>query len=192
MLRLFLGCGILLITATLSASQAKPVRVLMQTDIGDIELEIDIVHAPLTSANFLKYVDLGFYKGAEFYRTVTPHNQPQNNVKIEVIQGGNPQRESEDLPAIPLERTSKTGLKHVDGALSMARDTPDSATSEFFICVGDQPELDYGGKRNPDGQGFAVFGRVVKGMEVVRKIQQSPAEGQKLTPPIKIRNAKRI
>jgi peptidyl-prolyl cis-trans isomerase A (cyclophilin A) len=192
MLRLFLGCGILLITATLSASQAKPVRVLMQTDIGDIELEIDTVHAPLTSANFLKYVDLGFYNGAEFYRTVTPHNQPQNNVKIEVIQGGNPQRESEDLPAIPLERTSKTGLKHVDGALSMARDTPDSATSEFFICVGDQPELDYGGKRNPDGQGFAVFGRVVKGMEVVRKIQQSPAEGQKLTPPIKIRNAKRI
>jgi peptidyl-prolyl cis-trans isomerase A (cyclophilin A) len=170
----------------------KPVHVLLHTELGDIEMEVNTDRAPVTSENFLRYVDRGFYDGAAFYRTVTPGNQPQNNVKIEVIQGGNPPRESEDLPPILLERTSKTGLKHVDGAISMARDQPDSATSEFFICIGDQPELDFGGKRNPDGQGFAAFGHVVKGMEVVRKIQASPANGQSLTPPIKILSAKRL
>ena len=75
---------------------------------------------------------------------------------------------------------------HKDGTISMARDGPDSAMSDFFICVGDQPELDFGGKRNPDGQGFAAFGRVVKGMDVVKKIQASKADGQTLTPPVKI------
>jgi peptidyl-prolyl cis-trans isomerase A (cyclophilin A) len=174
------------------SNAAKPVHVLLHTELGDIEVEVDTARAPATAANFLSYVDRGFYDGAAFYRTVTMQNQPQNKVKIEVIQGGNPPREREDLSPIPLERTSKTGLKHVDGAISMARDQPDSATSEFFICIGDQPDLDYGGKRNPDGQGFAAFGRVVKGMEVVRKIQASPADGQSLTPPIKILSAKRV
>lgn len=170
----------------------KPVHVLLHTELGDIEVEVDTARAPVTAENFLRYVDRGFYDGAAFYRTVTMQNQPQNKVKIEVIQGGNPPREKEDKPPIALERTSQTGLKHVDGAISMARDQPDSATSEFFICIGDQPELDFGGKRNPDGQGFAAFGRVLKGMEVVRKIQASPADGQSLTPPIKILSAKRV
>ena len=182
----------LLWASLLFSSDAKPVHVLLHTEAGDIEVEVDTVHAPATAANFLRYVDKGFYDGAAFYRTVTMQNQPQNKVKIEVIQGGNQPRETEDLPPISLERTNKTGLKHVDGAISMARDKPDSATSEFFFCVGDQPELDFGGKRNPDGQGFAAFGRVVKGMEVVRKIQQSPADGQSLNPPIKILSAKRV
>jgi peptidyl-prolyl cis-trans isomerase A (cyclophilin A) len=182
----------LLAVSTVFAEDAKPVRVLMHTSLGDMELLIDSVHAPLTSANFLRYVDAGFYDGAEFYRTVTLQNQPQNKVKIEVIQGGNPAREAEDFPPTPLERTSQTGLKHLDGTLSMARDKPDSATSEFFICIGDQAELDYGGKRNPDGQGFAAFGKVVKGMDVVKRIQQSPADGQTLTPAIRIISAKRI
>jgi peptidyl-prolyl cis-trans isomerase A (cyclophilin A) len=173
-------------------ANSKPVQVAMHTELGDIEIEVDTARAPVTAENFLRYVDRGFYDGAAFYRTVTMQNQPQNKVKIEVVQGGSPRRESEDLPPIPLERTSKTGLKHVDGAISMARDQPDSATSEFFICIGDQPELDFGGKRNPDGQGFAAFGHVVKGMEVVRKIQASPANGQSLTPPIKIMSAKRL
>jgi peptidyl-prolyl cis-trans isomerase A (cyclophilin A) len=73
----------------------------------------------------------------------------------------------------------------------MARDTPDSARSSFFICIGDQPELDFGGGRNPDGQGFAVFGRVTRGMDVVRKIQGSASQGQRLAPPIRIRSARR-
>ena len=101
-------------------------------------------------------------------------------------------REKEYFPAIPLERTSVTGLSHVDGALSMARDGPDTARDEFFICIGPQPSLDFGGARNPDGQGFAVFGRVTSGMDIVRRIQMSPAEGQRLTPPVKILRAKRM
>ena len=110
-----------------------------------------------------------------------------NDVKIEVIQASaNPAKSRAGFPPIKLERTRDTGLKHLDGTLSMARNGPDTATSDFFICIGDQPELDFGGKRNPDGQGFAAFGRVVKGMDVVRKIQRSPAEGQTLKPPVKI------
>ena len=184
--------GFVLLCPLLFSADAKPVHVLLHTEMGDIEVEVDSVHAPVTANNFLRYVDKGFYDGGSFYRTVTMQNQPQNKVKIEVIQGGNQPRENEDFPAIPLERTNQTSLKHVDGAISMARGAPDSATSEFFICVGDQPELDFGGQRNPDGQGFAAFGKVVKGMDVVRNIQQSPAEGQALKPEVKIVSAKRI
>jgi peptidyl-prolyl cis-trans isomerase A (cyclophilin A) len=171
---------------------ARPVRVLLQTDKGEIELELDEAHAPQTVKNFLGYVDAGAYDGGVFHRTVKPDNQPNNAVKIEVIQGGaNPARQSEARPPIPLERTKVTGLQHKDGTVSMARDTPDSATSDFFICIGDQPELDSGGKRNPDGQGFGAFGKVVKGMDVVRAIQQAPASAQQLTPPIRILHATR-
>ncbi len=168
------------------------VRVVLQTEKGDIELELDEGRAPVTVRNFLMYVDAGLYEGGVFHRTVTPDNQPQSPVKIEVIQGGiNPARISEDKAPIVLERTKDTGLKHVDGAISMARDTPDTATSDFFICIGSQPELDFGGRRNPDGQGFGAFGRVVKGMDVVRTIQQLPSSEQQLTPPVKILKATR-
>ena len=83
-----------------------------------------------------------------------------------------------------------TGLRHLDGTLSMARDGPDTATGDFFICIGDQPELDFGGRRHPDGQGFAAFGRVVRGMDVVRAIQAAPADAQHLTPPVRILSAR--
>jgi len=168
-------------------------RVAIQTDHGDIVVEVDAARAPSTAANFLRYVDGGFYDGGRFHRTVRLSNQPDKPVKIEVVQAGvNPTREHEGFPPIALERTSVTGLRHLDGALSMARDGPDTATSDFFICIGDQPSLDYGGRRNPDGQGFAAFGRVVSGMDVVRKIQASPADGQHLTPPIVIRSIRRL
>lgn len=189
---------LLLLAAGLAGSVAsaqEPTRVLIRTEAGDIELALDAKAAPVTTANFLRYVDGKFYDGGLFHRTVIrkPDNQPDNLVKIEVIQAGvNPARAQDSFPPIPLERTNKTGLRHVDGAISMARLGPDTATSDFFICVGDQPQLDFGGRRNPDGQGFAAFGRVVKGMEVVRRIQQSPAEGQKLTPPIKILSIERL
>ena len=140
-----------------------------------------------TTANFLRYVDAKAYDGGRFHRTVRPDNQPQNKAKIEVVQAGvDPKRATDDFPPITLERTNRTGLAHKDGTISMARDGPDTATSDFFICVGDQPELNFGGKRNPDGQGFAAFGRVVKGMDVVRKIQAARADGQTLNPPVKI------
>jgi peptidyl-prolyl cis-trans isomerase A (cyclophilin A) len=168
-------------------------RVLLETGEGEIELEIDLARAPVTAANFLRYVEAGHYRGGRFHRTVRTSNQRANKVKIEVIQGGAPPaREADAFPAIPLERTTATGLRHSDGALSMARDGPDTAQSDFFICIGDQPALDFGGARNPDGQGFAAFGRVLRGMEVVRKIQASPAEGQALTPPVTILNARRV
>jgi peptidyl-prolyl cis-trans isomerase A (cyclophilin A) len=183
--------ALLFLTAAAATSatgdEPKPVRVLIKTEHGDIEVELD-PKAPNTLANFLRYVDGKFYDGGRFHRTVTPDNQPDNKVKIEVIQAGtNPKKAKDDFEPIKLERTKDTKLRHKDGTISMARDEPDTATSDFFICIGDQPELDFGGKRNPDGQGFAAFGRVVKGMDVVRKIQRAPAEGQVLKPAIAIR-----
>jgi len=175
------------------AAQAS-VRVRVQTELGDIVLEIDSARAPNTAANFLRYLDARHYDGGMFHRTVKLDNQPDSPVKIEVIQAGvNPDRATDGFPPIPLERTSATGLRHTDGAISMARGQPDSATSGWFICINDQPSLDFGGARNPDGQGFAAFGRVVQGMDVVRKIQRaSNTDAQRLTPPIKILKAARI
>ena len=176
--------------AQTTPAQSSLVRVLLETEAGSITIEVDAARAPITAANFLRYVDAGAYHGGRFHRTVRLSNQPDKKVKIEVIQAGaNPAHK--DFPPIPLERTSKTGLQHRDGCVSMARDAPDTATSDFFICIGDQPSLDFGGARNPDGQGFAAFGRVVKGMDVVRRIQAAPADGQRLAPPVKILSAKR-
>jgi peptidyl-prolyl cis-trans isomerase A (cyclophilin A) len=189
MIRLLAGAALL----SLALAQAvRPVTVIVQTTAGDIAIEVDSAHAPATAANFLKYVDAGLYDGGRFHRTVRPDNQRDKAVKIAVIQGAaDATRSAAFLPPIALERTSVTGLQHKDGAVSMARAGVDTATHEFFICVGDQPELDFGGKRNPDGQGFAVFGRVVNGMDVVRRIQASPARGETLTPPIVITRMRR-
>jgi len=185
-----------LVTAAAIARPAAEgsVRVLVQTERGDIVLEIDTTHAPNTAANFLKYVDAGHYDGGTFHRTVTMGNQPDSPVKIEVIQAGvNSDRAKDGFAAIALERTSVTGLRHTDGVISMARGGPDTATSGWFICVNDQPSLDFGGARNPDGQGFAAFGRVLQGMDVVRAIHRAPnTDAQRLTPPIKILKAARI
>lgn len=170
------------------------VPIVIETGLGGIEAELDDEHAPATVANFLRYVDAGRYNRGRFHRTVTsrPDNQPQSDVKIDVVQAGvDPMTASKDFPSVKLEPTSKTGLKHLTGTLSMARLGPDSATSDFFICVGRQPELDFGGGRNPDGQGFAAFGRVTKGMDVVRRIHAAPAEGQNLAPPVRITSISR-
>jgi peptidyl-prolyl cis-trans isomerase A (cyclophilin A) len=120
-----------------------------------------------------------------------PEQQPQ----IEVIQGGIDTDSSKRLPPIPHETNDKSGIKHVDGTISMARGQPGSAGSEFFIVVGSQPSLDFGGKRNPDGQGFAAFGKVIEGMDVVRRIQQMPSAStppQRMVAPVKIRSVKRL
>jgi peptidyl-prolyl cis-trans isomerase A (cyclophilin A) len=185
-LRVLAACLALVAATTPSAAQALP-HVVIQTALGDIEVEVDTIHAPLTSANFLRYVDLGFYRFGRFHRTVRDDNQPNDKVKIAVIQAGLDSLRVKDFPPIKLERTRVTGLRHQNGTISMARGGPDTATSDFFICVGDQPALDFGGKRNPDGQGFAAFGRVVLGMDVVNRIHASPAHGQSLTPPVEIR-----
>ncbi len=176
----------------LAAQQLPVVRIA--TTLGDIDVEVDTVRAPVTASNFLRYVDAGRYTGGVFHRTVTlePDNQPNKQIKIEVIQAGLDSTRFRTFPAIALERTSVTGLHHGDGCLSMGRDGPDTATSDFFICIGAQPELDFGGRRNPDGQGFAAFGRVVRGMDVVRKIHRGPVKAQALTPPIAIASIARL
>lgn len=170
----------------------KP-RVQIETESGNIVLELDAKAAPLTVANFLHYAHERLYNNGDFFRTVTLSNQPNDQAKILVIQArANPERQGEFYPAIPLERTRNTGLHHLDGTVSMARDGADTARDNFFICIGDQPELDYGGRRNPDGQGFAAFGRVVEGMELIKKIHSLPANGQQLTPPFRIQRAIRL
>lgn len=184
----------------LAIVSANAQKILIKTSEGEIKIELYAKKAPITVANFLKYVDEKIYDGASFYRTVRLDNQPQSPVKIEVIQGGtNDDKTKKSFPPIALETTEKTKIKHIDGTISMARGEPNSATSEFFICVNPQPELDFGGKRNPDGKGFAAFGKVIKGMDVVRKIQLKETkiwEGNKqpqlLAEPVKIISIRRI
>lgn len=160
---------------------AAPPRVSMDTNLGTIVVELYPDKAPVTVANFLRYVDENRFSTARFYRVVTPGNQPDNDVKIEVIQGGlGFEADLKRLPEIEHETTEKTGILHEAGTISMARAKPGSASSEFFICVTDQPELDFGGKRNPDGEGFAAFGKVVEGMDVVKAIQSQPSTNQML------------
>ena len=183
-----------LLTTPLAAAAPGPVRVRMSTDLGDIVVELYPDKAPISVANFLAYADRHLLDGGSFYRTVGPWND-NNPATISVIQGGL-NRDDSPLPAIAHETTKVTGLRHIDGVISMARDGPGTAGAEFFICIGNNPALDFGGARNPDGQGFAAFGRVVEGMDVVRKIHKAPAvsnasdpylKGQMIAEPVKIR-----
>ena len=189
---------VLVLCALLAQSSASPVVVILETELGTITMEIDVAKAPVTAANFLKYVDGKFYDGGVVNRSVRPDNTTRKDVEIQVIQfQSDTARNRERFAPIPLERTNVTGLRHADGALSMARSGPDSATSSFSIMVGDQFELDFGGKRNADGQGFAVFGRVTAGMDVVKKIHASKTgtdgayRTETLDPPIKVLRAYR-
>lgn len=169
---------VLVLFATSGCTKQNP-QVVIRTEFGDITVELYPDKAPATVRNFLLYVKENRFKDAKFYRVVTLENQPDNDIKIEVIQGGNYEDDHPDsLPPIAHETTDQTGIKHTDGVISMARMGPGTANDDFFICVGDQPELDFGGRRNPDGQGFAAFGKVVKGMDVVHKIHQVPAPEQ--------------
>ena len=178
--------------ATTGAGAAQP-RVVLDTDAGRMVVELDLNHAPLTVCNFLSYVADGDYAGGSFFRTVVRATNDNAN-PIDVIQAATPRGSDDALrPPIPLERTRDTGLRHTAGTISMARDGPDTATSSFFIVTQDTPSLDFGGGRNPDGQGFAAFGRVVEGLDVARRIQMSPADAEEqLTPPVMIRSASLI
>ena len=181
------GCG-----------RAGEVRVKLDTALGAIEIALDTARAPISAGDFLKYVDRGLFEGAAFYRTVRPDDDI-NPVRIDVIQGGLID-DKKLLAPIAHEPTSKTGLRHRDGTISIGRDAPGTGSAgAFFICVGDQPALDFGGKRNPDGQGFAAFGQVVHGMDVVRKIWRSQIDAdatgmahEMLKPQISILGAHRL
>lgn len=193
----FIHLAAALIVAGSVSHSANPV-VVFETDKGTIEIEVDALHAPLTAANFLKYVDGGFYDGGTINRAVRPDNTVRHDVEIQVIQFQIARaRQRDEFPPVPLERTNATGLRHVDGAVSMARNGPDTATGSFSIVIGDQPEMDFGGKRNLDGQGFAVFGRLVSGMDVVKAVQalptgpRGPYGAETLNPPVAIVKAYR-
>jgi peptidyl-prolyl cis-trans isomerase A (cyclophilin A) len=174
---------------------AAIVRVRFRTTVGVFDAELYRRAAPTTVENFLRYIYGGYYVGGLIYRTVKTTNQEDkpDSLKIEVIQATVGSDYSQyAFPPIFLETTQETGVRHLDGTLSMARDEPNTAQYEFFICIGDQPQLDFGGARNPDRQGFAAFGRVTRGMDVVRKIHQSRSIGQTLAPPILIISITRI
>jgi len=185
--------------STIAVAEDATVRTIMSTDLGDIEIDVYVDKAPISAANFLQLVDGGHLDGGAFYRVVSYAND-KGSPKIEVIQGGLNVEEG-PFPPIEHETTEQTGILHTDGVISMARGDVGSASTEFFIVIGDQPGLDYGEVRNPDEQGFAAFGKVVSGMDVVRAIKESPADGpsdsdytkgQILTEPVAITSVKRV
>lgn len=184
------GLGVLL--GSLFLLHCKPEyknpHIVIETRAGDIEVELYPDQAPLTVAAFLSYIDSGYYRNSSFYRVLNVDNQPMDAPKAELIQGGlyASRRKRPEVPGIPHESTDKTGIKHLDGTISMARTEPGTAGTEFFICLGDQPGFDYGGINNPDKQGYAAFGRVVHGMDVVRKIYGFPEDDQRFEPPVPI------
>lgn len=189
----FLALYFMLCFALQAISQEEKILIEISTELGNILLELYPEAAPITTLNFMEYVDSGHFTAASFYRTVTMDNQPDNGIKIEVIQGGlSGSGRSPGIKSITHETTEVTDLKHLHGTISMARSKPGTASSEFFICINDHPSLDYGGMRNPDGQGFAAFGKVIKGMDVVKTIQNSNYREQKLEPEINILSIKRI
>lgn len=177
------------------AQSAAPVRTRVTTGLGAFVIEVVPTVAPVTVANYLAYVDGRHLDGSSVYRLVNLANQsPDTAHRIEVVQWGMNQPEDKPypLPTIRHETTQETGLRHRDGTVSMVRSTPGSAAAEFFICIGDQPELDFGGHRNPDGQGFAAFGQVVEGMDVVRALHARAGEKQFLGEPIPVRSVRRL
>jgi len=188
-MKIFLGISIFLYSMLIHSQQV--VTCSIKTKLGTIEVELYPDKAPVTVGNFLQYVDQGAYTNSSFFRVCNPENEANREVKIEVIQGGNVSQEN-ILPPIALETTEKTGILHKDGVISMARSGPDSATSSFFICINDQPALDFNGIRNLDGKGFAAFGRVTMGMDIVKKIQAMASTDQYLTTPVAIESITRL
>lgn len=194
MYKSFLLAAIILVTGC-SHKEYKNPHVVIETRFGDIEVELFPDKAPKTVAAFLSYVDSNYYNSASFYRILTDENQPSNAPKANLIQGGiwhTNYKLSKSLPGIPHESTKQTGLLHRNGTISLARQDTGTANTEFFICIGNQQGFDYGGENNPDGQGYAAFGKVVKGMPVVMKIYDAPENDQAFDPPVSIYNIKRL
>jgi peptidyl-prolyl cis-trans isomerase A (cyclophilin A) len=175
-----------------SSPKFKNPHVIIETKVGDIEVELYATQAPKSVAAFLSYIDSGFYKKASFYRVLNTDNQPSNAPKAELIQGGLYGSKRPELPGIPHETTQQTKILHRDGVLSLARLEPGTANTEFFICIGNQPGFDFGGENNPDGQGYAAFGKVVKGMDIVHRIYNMPENDQRFEPPVPIYGVKKL
>jgi len=180
---------LILIVALAGGCSPENPTVIIQTNRGEIVIEIYSKEAPLTANNFITNCTNEVYRNSLFYRVVNQDNQENDSVKIDVIQGGLFEDSLiKNFPLIPHESTRFTRLKHLNGTVSMARLEPGTASTEFFICIGDQPELDFGGKRNPDGQGFAAFGKVIQGMDIVEQIHSLDVPDQYLEKPVSITN----
>ena len=200
--RAFIALALSLLWPALAAAQDAPAtapppalpRVVLETSAGRLVIEVNDRAAPVTSANFLTYVDERRFDGATFYRAMKL--APDRGL----VQGGTNNDPARVLPPIAHEPTTQTGLSHVDGAVSMARYEPGTATGDFFISVGATPSYDAGRTYSMDAFGFAVFGKVVEGMEAVRAILVAPTSategegfmrGQMLDPRIVIVSARR-
>ncbi|MEC3948454.1 peptidylprolyl isomerase [Sphingobium sp. HWE2-09] len=179
---------------TPAAPPSTDVRVALETDKGRIVVAVHSDKAPVTAANFLKYVDQKRFDGTVFYRGV-------GAADYGFVQGGAQNDPKRILPPIKHEPTNQTGLSHDDGALSMARYAPGSATGDFFIVLGKMPGMDAHPDAPGDNQGFAVFAHVVEGMDVVKAILAAPKsptagegvmKGQMLEAPVKIVTARRV
>jgi len=168
-------------------------HVVIITELGNFEVELYPQKAPKTVAAFLRFVDSGYYERSSFYRVLNNNNQPSDANKTELIQGGI-WKNGKKVKAskVPHESTATTGILHTTGTISLARLEVGTASTEFFICIGKQPGLDYGGDNNADKQGYAAFGKVVKGMEIVMKISEKEDSEQYFDEPIFIQNIRRL
>jgi peptidyl-prolyl cis-trans isomerase A (cyclophilin A) len=188
LLLLFFLC--ILLNACKQSTTGNP-HVEIKTRFGDIELELYAKQAPQTVTAFISYIDSGFYKRSSFYRVMNQDNQVIDSWKAELVQGGlwrTDYKRATTLKGVAHETTAQTNIKHTNGVISLARMEPGTATTEFFICVGDQPGFDFGGANNPDGQGYAAFGKVVKGANVLKRIYNQPERNQAFDPPVHIFN----
>jgi peptidyl-prolyl cis-trans isomerase A (cyclophilin A) len=178
----------------LSCKSDNAPKIVIETNLGNIDAVLYPEKAPATVTAFLSYIDAGYFKNSSFYRVVY-NDVFGNDNDAGAIQGGiwksNPER-LKSLKGIPHEAPAKTGLSHSTGTLSLARTTAGSASTEFFICIGDQTGFDRGVSSNPDGQGFAAFGKITSGMDIVRKIHQQPANGDAFVKQVIILNIKRL
>ena len=184
---------VLLILPTAVQAAAGEVRVALETSFGRIVVAVDTRRAPITANNFLRYVDSGKFNDTYFYRAARSKTRPG----VGLIQGGIDQNIRKSFMPIAHEPTNKTGIKHLDGTLSMARNKPGSAMGDFFITVGSGPSLDAG----PGYVGYAAFGHVVSGMDIVRRILtlktypggfSVDTMGQMIVDRVTIRTAKRL
>lgn len=183
-----------LLTFSCTQKKYKDPHIIIETEYGDIEIELYPDKAPKTVTAFLTNVDAGLFKKSSFYRVLKNDNVPEE-YNSGLIQGGifktNPSAQNQ-VKAIEHESPKQSGLSHVSGTISMARTTPGSATSEFFICIGDQLQFDSSSGGNYDGLGYAAFGKVFKGMKVARQIQNKKSNGENFDAPVKINNIKRL
>lgn len=190
----FFFCFLLAFSVSCSLPHYKNPHILIDTQFGDIEVELYPGQAPKTVAAFLSYIDSGFYGNSSFYRVIKTEELPTDN-NTGLIQGGiwqtNPGKKI-TLPGIDHENTKQTGLSHLSGTISLARTTTGSANTEFFICIGNQTTLDYGNSGTEDGQGFSAFGKVFKGMPIVRKIQAQNSHGDTFDEKIVIKKIIRL